>query len=192
VINYNEYESLLKQIRGSTKYWIPQLCQALKEENSNNLSNKDIRDKIMKDCISIWQKEDAIRNVLPDAIKEKYDKREWHANILFSIKPFNNTAVEGSFYITATGLSWSLIQDLENFGFEIRGVRPNNSDSVNILVERCLHHYLQGRLYYFGSYTKRNRQVHGLHDRGSEVVVAVVAVVAVVVLLAVVVLVVGR
>jgi hypothetical protein len=134
VIIYKDYESLLKQARGSAKYWIPQLCLALKEENSNNLSNEDIRDRVMKDCISIWQK-DIIRDALPDAIKKKYDKQEWDAKI-FSIKPSNNAA-EQFFYITATGLSWSLIQDLENFGFEIRGARPNNSDSVAILVERC-------------------------------------------------------
>ena len=134
--NHKDYESLLKQARGSAKYWIPQLCQALKEENSN-LSNEDIRDRVVKDCISIWQK-DTIRDALPDAIKEKYDKLECDAKILFSIKPFNNTAVEQFFYITATGLSWSLIQDLENFGFEICGVRPNNSDSVAILVASTL------------------------------------------------------
>ena len=135
----------------------------------------------MKDCISIWQKEDTIRDALPDAIREKYDKQEWDAKILFSIKPFNNTTVDQCFYTTATGLPWSLIQD-ENFGFEIRGVRPNNnSDSVAILVEGCLHHYLQSGLYCFGSYTKRNRQVHDSHDGGSAViaVVVVVAVVAV-------------
>jgi hypothetical protein len=173
---YKAYEGLLKQARGSAKYWIPQLCQALKGENSNNLSNEDIRDRrVKKDCTSIWQKEDTIRDSLPDAIREKCDKREWDEKILFSIKPFNNSAVEQFFYTTATGLPWSLIQDLEDFGFEIRGVRPNNNnDSVTILVERCLHHYLQGRLYCFGSYTKRNRQVHDLHDRWSAVIAVVV------------------
>ena len=140
----------------------------LKEENSNNLSNEDIRDeRVMKDCISIWQKEDTIRDALHDAIKEKYDKQEWDAEI-FSSKPFNNAAVEQFFFFaTATGLSWPLIQDLENFGFEIGGVSTHNDNgSVTILAERCLHHYLQGRLYCFGSYTKQNRQVHDLHDRG--------------------------
>ncbi|MDW0283326.1 MAG: hypothetical protein QN720_12545 [Nitrososphaeraceae archaeon] len=42
---------------------------ALKEENSN-ISNEDIRDRVMKDCISIWQK-DTIRNALPDEYKDK-------------------------------------------------------------------------------------------------------------------------
>jgi hypothetical protein len=177
VIQYSLYDNLLKQARESAKYWIPHLCLALKEENSNNLSKEDIRDRrVIKDCISIWQKEDTIRNALPDAIKEKYNKQEWHANILFSIKLFNNTAVERSFYITATGLSWSLIQDSENFGFEICRVRPNNSYSVTILVEGYLHHYLQSGLYCFGSYTKRSRQVHDLHDRWSAIVVAVVVI----------------
>ena len=173
--NHKDYESLLKQARGSAKYWIPQLYLALKEENSNNLPNEDIRNRrVMKNCISVWQKEDTIRDALPDAIKEKHDKREWDAKILFSIKPFNNTAVEQCLYITtATGLSWSLIQDLKNFGFESCGVRPNNSYSVTILVEGYLHHYLQSGLYCL-EYTKRNRQVHDLDDRGSAVVAVVV------------------
>jgi|SRR5215207_5165678 len=66
---YSKYDDLLKQARGSAKYWIPQLCHALKEENSN-LSNEDIRDRVMKDCISTWQK-DTIRDALPDEYKDK-------------------------------------------------------------------------------------------------------------------------
>ena len=59
----------------------------------------------MKNCISIWQKEDTIRGALHDAIKEKYDKQEWDAEI-FSIKPFNNAAVEQFFFFaTATSSS---------------------------------------------------------------------------------------
>jgi hypothetical protein len=112
VIQYSQYDNLLKQARGSAKYWIPQLCLELKEENSNNLSNEGTRGRVMKNCISIWQKEDTIRDALPDAIKEKYGKRKWDAKILLSIKPFNNTAVEQFFfYIIATGLSWPHIQD---------------------------------------------------------------------------------
>jgi len=76
VIQYSQYDNLLKQARRSAKYWIPQLCLALKEENSNNLSNEDTRGRVMKNCISIWQKEDTIRDALPDAIKEKYGKRK--------------------------------------------------------------------------------------------------------------------
>jgi hypothetical protein len=45
------------------------LCLALKEENSN-ISNEHIRDRVMKDCISLWQK-DTIRNALPDEYKDK-------------------------------------------------------------------------------------------------------------------------
>jgi hypothetical protein len=56
VNQYSQYNNLLKQARRPAKYWIPQLCLALKEENSNNLSNEDIRDRVMKDCISTWQK----------------------------------------------------------------------------------------------------------------------------------------
>ena len=59
----------MKQARGPAIYWIPQLCLALKEENSN-ISNDDIRDRVMKDCISIWQK-DTIRKALPDEYKDK-------------------------------------------------------------------------------------------------------------------------
>jgi hypothetical protein len=68
-IEYTKYDTLLKQAKGSAIYWIPQLCLALKEENSN-ISNEDIRDRVMKDCISIWQK-DTIRNALPDEYKDK-------------------------------------------------------------------------------------------------------------------------
>lgn len=68
-MEYSKYDTLLKQARGSVIYWIPQLCLALKEENSN-ISNDDIRDRVMKDCISIWQK-DTIRKALPDEYKDK-------------------------------------------------------------------------------------------------------------------------
>lgn len=52
-IEYTKYNILLKQAKGSAIYWISQHCLALKEENSN-ISNDDIRDRVMKDCISIW------------------------------------------------------------------------------------------------------------------------------------------
>lgn len=68
-MEYSKYDTLLKQARRSAKYWIPQLCLALKKENSN-ISNEDIRDRVMKDCISIWQT-DTIRNALPDEYKDK-------------------------------------------------------------------------------------------------------------------------
>lgn len=42
---------------------------ALKKENPNS-SNYDIREIVMKDCISIWQKA-TIRDALPDEYKEK-------------------------------------------------------------------------------------------------------------------------
>jgi hypothetical protein len=42
------------------------------DKQSNNPSNQDIKEMVVKDCISIWQKEATIRNVLPVAIKEKY------------------------------------------------------------------------------------------------------------------------
>jgi hypothetical protein len=48
------------------------LCLVLKgDKQSNNPSNQDIREMVAKDCISIWQKEATIRNVLLDVIKEK-------------------------------------------------------------------------------------------------------------------------
>ncbi|HEU4824416.1 MAG TPA: hypothetical protein VFS97_13410 [Nitrososphaeraceae archaeon] len=95
----------MKQSRGSAKYWIPQLCQASKEENSNNLPNEDIRDRrVKRGRTSIWQKEDTIRDALPDTRME------------------------------------------------------------------------ESGLYCFVSYTKRNRQVHDSHDRGSAVAVVVVAI----------------
>jgi|SRR5215207_5548019 len=43
--------------------------EALRRENPNNL-NYDIREIVMKNCISIWQKA-TIRDALPDEYKEK-------------------------------------------------------------------------------------------------------------------------
>ena len=63
----SKYDDLLKQAKGSAKIWIPQLCQALREENSN-LSNEDIRDRVMKDCISIWQR-GTINDAFPQELK---------------------------------------------------------------------------------------------------------------------------
>jgi hypothetical protein len=51
----SKYDDLLKQAKGSAKIWIPQLCQALREENSN-LSNEDIRDRVVK-VVSLYGKE---------------------------------------------------------------------------------------------------------------------------------------
>ena len=48
--------------------WIPRLCQALKEENSE-MSNEDIRDRVEKDCAYIWSKS-TIRTYIPDEFKD--------------------------------------------------------------------------------------------------------------------------
>ena len=56
-------------------------CAALKKENPG-YSNYDIREIIMKDCISIWQKA-TIREALPDEYKDKKMQelaRESHKN----------------------------------------------------------------------------------------------------------------
>ena len=56
-------------------------CAALKKENPG-YSNYDIREIIMKDCISIWQKA-TIREALPDEYKDKKMRelaRESHKN----------------------------------------------------------------------------------------------------------------
>ena len=63
------YDNLLAQARGSAKYWIPRLCEALKRENPEMTPN-DIRDTVKKDCISIWQR-DTITYALPDQYKDK-------------------------------------------------------------------------------------------------------------------------
>ena len=60
---------LIEAVEGVCDILDSSLCLALKEENSN-ISNEDIRDRVMKDCISIWQK-DTIRNALPDEYKDK-------------------------------------------------------------------------------------------------------------------------
>lgn len=60
---------LIEAVEGVCDILDSALCLALKEENSN-ISNDDIRDRVMKDCISIWQK-DTIRKALPDEYKDK-------------------------------------------------------------------------------------------------------------------------
>jgi hypothetical protein len=69
--NYDNlsYDEILNMARGSSKRWIPRLCAALKRENPN-YSNYDIREIVMKDCVSIWQK-DTIRDALPEEYKDK-------------------------------------------------------------------------------------------------------------------------
>jgi hypothetical protein len=63
------YDDLLTKARGSAKYWVPQLCEALRKENPEMTPN-DIRDTIKKDCISIWQR-GTITDALPDEYKDK-------------------------------------------------------------------------------------------------------------------------
>jgi hypothetical protein len=68
----SKYDSLLKQAREAgrmlARTWIPRLCQALKEENSE-MSNEDIRDRVEKDCAYIWSKS-TIRTYIPDEFKD--------------------------------------------------------------------------------------------------------------------------
>jgi hypothetical protein len=66
---YSRYDQILEQARGSAKYWIPKLCQALREENSE-LSDEDIRERVTQDCISVWQRA-TINNALPQEYKNK-------------------------------------------------------------------------------------------------------------------------
>ena len=63
------YDQLLEQARGSAKYWIPKLCEALRKENSE-MSNDDIRERVKKDCIGTWQR-DTITEALPEEYKDK-------------------------------------------------------------------------------------------------------------------------
>jgi hypothetical protein len=68
----SKYDSLLKQAREAgrmlARTWIPRLCQALKEENSE-MSNEDIRDRVEKDCAYIWSKS-TIRTYISDEFKD--------------------------------------------------------------------------------------------------------------------------
>jgi hypothetical protein len=64
---YLEYDQLLERARGTAKYWIPKLCEALRRENSE-MSNDDIRERVTHDCLPIWQKS-TIRDALPDEYK---------------------------------------------------------------------------------------------------------------------------
>jgi hypothetical protein len=67
--DYSKYDQLLEQARGSAKYWIPKLCEALRRESSE-MSNGDIRERVTNDCLPIWQKS-TIRDALPDQYKQK-------------------------------------------------------------------------------------------------------------------------
>jgi hypothetical protein len=67
--DYSRYDRLLKQAKGSARYWIPRLCEALKRENSE-MSSDDIRERVKKDCIGIWQR-DTITDALPEEYKDK-------------------------------------------------------------------------------------------------------------------------
>lgn len=66
---YSNYDNLLIQARGSAKHWIPRLCEALKKENPEMIVD-DIRERVKKDCISIWQR-DTITDALPVEYKNK-------------------------------------------------------------------------------------------------------------------------
>jgi hypothetical protein len=67
--NCSKYDQLLEQARGSVKYWVPKLCEALRRENSE-MSNDDIRERVKKDCIGTWQR-DTITDALPEEYKDK-------------------------------------------------------------------------------------------------------------------------
>jgi hypothetical protein len=69
VTDYSKYDQLLAQARGSARYWIPRLCEALRRENSE-MSNDDIRERVTHDCLPIWQKS-TIRDALPHEYKQK-------------------------------------------------------------------------------------------------------------------------
>jgi hypothetical protein len=70
---FPQRDNLLKQARESRKYSVLRFCLTFKgDKQSNNPSNQDIREMVVKDCISIWQKEATTRNVLPVIIKEKH------------------------------------------------------------------------------------------------------------------------
>jgi hypothetical protein len=67
--DYSKYDQLLEQAKGSAKYWVPKLCEALRRENSE-MSNDDIRERVTQDCLPIWQKS-TIRDALTDEYKQK-------------------------------------------------------------------------------------------------------------------------
>ena len=65
----SKYDQFLEQARGSAKYWIPKLCEALRKENSE-MSNEDIRERVTQDCLPTWQR-GTINNALPEEYKNK-------------------------------------------------------------------------------------------------------------------------
>jgi hypothetical protein len=138
----------LKQARGSAKYWIPQLCQALKEENSN-LSNEDIRDRVVKDCISIWQK-DTIRDALPDEYKDK--QKQEAARI--SHKNRNKSGQSTAFDESGTGAGFN---PAETFSSEPTEQEPQTFDRPEIEVINSLDRSLPIGLYII---TSKRKLVH--------------------------------
>jgi hypothetical protein len=66
-IEYLKYDQLLERARGTAKFWMPKLCEALRRENPE-MSNDDIRERVTRDCLPIWQKS-SIRNALPNEYK---------------------------------------------------------------------------------------------------------------------------
>jgi hypothetical protein len=73
----NEYDNLLKQAKlevnsaltSTAKKFIPKMYDALRNENPN-ITSKDARDRIEKDCVGIWGKR-TILNALPDEAKDQ-------------------------------------------------------------------------------------------------------------------------
>lgn len=76
----NEHALCVKNLQrfvGSAKTKIPALADALRNESTDGikLSNDDVRDRIMKDCLQFWNKR-AILYALPDWLKRAYDTEE--------------------------------------------------------------------------------------------------------------------
>jgi hypothetical protein len=77
-IDYSNAIKWIRRFADSSKIKIPQLCEALREEQDKDgikLSNEDIRDRIMKDCLEFWQKS-TIYDAFPDWLVRDYEKPE--------------------------------------------------------------------------------------------------------------------
>lgn len=71
--SFGEYDELIKRIKEDhaiqAREYIPRLCYALKEEDSN-LSNEDIKERIKKDLVDVWSLRTVYENI-PEEFKDE-------------------------------------------------------------------------------------------------------------------------
>lgn len=66
---HNYVETEKKKFKDKAKEWVPRLRDALKEEK---MSNDDIKDRILKDCLQHWTRETIMNNLGEEFKDEKF------------------------------------------------------------------------------------------------------------------------